>query len=185
MRNSKGFSLIEILVALVLTTIGILGMVAMQSRSIQYTQDSVQRNAAVVLTNDLIEIMRANPTEIFEKSPPAFPMHSGLKGTSLFYKAEGANFSSVASCVASATVVPSTAKEQRDCWIENLKSTLPGAADLLESDIYVCRSSSPKECDGSGSLLEIQLAWRTKENACLDAADIDSTVCTYRVRVEL
>ena len=57
MRNSRGFSLIEVLVTIVLTTVGILGMVALQSRSIQYTQDSDNRNAAVTLANDLIEMV--------------------------------------------------------------------------------------------------------------------------------
>lgn len=79
MKTNKGFSLIEVLVALLLTTIGVLGMVALQGRSIQYTQDSVQRNTAIVLAGDLIEIVRAHPKELFDTSPPQFPMNSGLK----------------------------------------------------------------------------------------------------------
>lgn len=86
MKTDKGFSLIEVLVALLLTTIGILGMVALQGRSIQYTQDSVQRNTAIVLASDLIEIVRAHPKELFNTSPPQFPMNSGLKDASVFYK---------------------------------------------------------------------------------------------------
>ena len=69
--KSNGFSLIEVMVTLVLTTIGILGMVAMQGRSIQYSQDAVHRNAAVMLTGDLLEIIRTNPTEILQKAPPS------------------------------------------------------------------------------------------------------------------
>ena len=79
MKTNKGFSLIEVLVALLLTTIGVLGMVALQGRSIQYTQDSVQRNTAILLSGDLIEIIRAHPKELFNTSPPQFPMNSGLK----------------------------------------------------------------------------------------------------------
>ena len=51
-KNSQGFSLIEVLVTIVLTTVGILGMVALQSKSIQYTQDAVNRNTAIALTNE-------------------------------------------------------------------------------------------------------------------------------------
>ncbi|MCR3769086.1 type IV pilus modification protein PilV, partial [Pseudomonas aeruginosa] len=49
MSRETGFSMIEVLVALVLISIGVLGMVAMQGRTIQYTQESVQRNAAAML----------------------------------------------------------------------------------------------------------------------------------------
>ena len=50
MTTTKGFSLIEVLMALLLTTVGVLGMVALQGRSIQsvsYTHlDVYKRQAA-------------------------------------------------------------------------------------------------------------------------------------------
>ena len=85
-RNSRGFSLIEVLVTIVLTTVGILGMVALQGRSIQYTQDAVNRNTAIALTNELVEIMRANRDGIFVNQPPKKPIYSQLNETSDFYK---------------------------------------------------------------------------------------------------
>lgn len=185
MINSKGFSLIEVLVALLLTTIGILGMVALQGRSIQYTQDSVQRNTAVELTNDLIEIMRANPNELFSMAPPRFPMNSGIKENSIFFKEKGEALDNRETCVIDADTIPKTAKELRDCWADNVEDKLPGGDEIFESDVYVCRSSTPGTCDNKGSMLEVQLAWQTQEGACLDAADTDASVCTYSVRVEL
>lgn len=112
MKTNKGFSLIEVLVALLLTTIGVLGMVALQGRSIQYTQDSVQRNTAIVLAGDLIEIVRAHPKELFNTSPPQFPMNSGLKDSSIFYKDAGDELADRESCVASPTRI---AKQQKNC----------------------------------------------------------------------
>lgn len=185
MINSKGFSLIEVLVALLLTTIGILGMVALQGRSIQYTQDSVQRNTAVELANDLIEIMRANPNELFNLAPPKFPMNSGFKDTSIFFKSSTKAFSGRKACVAAPGEIPKTAIELRDCWADTVEAKLPGGATVFNSDVYVCRSSTPGSCDDKGSMLEVRLAWQTREGACLDAGDSDATVCTYTVRVEL
>jgi len=187
MRHSQGFSLIEVMVTLVLTTIGILGMVAMQGRSIQYTQDSVQRNTAIMLASDLVEIMRTNPGEIFVKAPPVDPVYSGMKGSSLFYKKQGSNFDTdPAACVAN----PSTAKEMRDCWIERAEASLPGAEGLLQSAFHICRSSTPSNtnvpvCDDKGSMLEIQLAWTVKAGASADTRAPDPTTCIYRTRVEL
>lgn len=185
MMNGKGFSLIEVLVALLLTTVGILGMVALQGRSIQYTQDSVQRNTAVALVGDLVEVIRANPKELFTMAPPQFPMNSGMKDTSIFFKEEGEAFSDRDDCVADASTVPGTAKELRDCWADAVEAQLPGGADIFDSDMYICRSSTPGTCDNKGSMLEVRLAWQTREGACLDAADTNAAICTYTVRVEL
>jgi type IV pilus assembly protein PilV len=183
--NSKGFSLVEVLVALLLTTIGILGMVTLQGRSIQHSQDSIQRNTAVGLTHDFIEMIRGQSSQIYSSVPPKSPTNEKLKASSMFYKSKGSNFSGTAPCVTTANRIAETAQEQLNCWVEAVQTTLPGADTLLQSDMYVCRSSSPGQCNGNGSMLEIQLAWQTKENACLDAADPDATVCTYRVRVQL
>ncbi|TWE10554.1 type IV pilus assembly protein PilV [Pseudomonas sp. AG1028] len=187
MKNvQKGFSLIEVLVALLLTTVGVLGMVALQGRSVQYSQDSVQRNVAVDLANELVEIIRANPGETFSNAAPQFPMNNGLKSSSIFYKAKASDFSSPADCVASATVVPKTAAEQRDCWASKAKALLPGGSTVFVSDSYICRSSSAGNCNGQGSMIEIRLAWQVREGTCLDAADTtnSSTICTYTVRVQ-
>ncbi|MBE7376133.1 type IV pilus modification protein PilV [Pseudomonas lopnurensis] len=184
MTTNKGFSLIEVLVALLLTTIGILGMVALQGRSIQYTQDSVQRNTAIVLAGDLIEIMRAHPKALFDMAPPQFPMNSGIKSASLLYKKKGDDFANRAACVTSPTRIAKTAQEFRDCWADRVEALLPGGAELFEDHTYICRSSTPGDCDDKGSMIEIRLAWQVREGACLDASNPDDTVCTYTVRVE-
>lgn len=184
MSNNKGFSLIEVLVALLLTTIGVLGMVALQGRSIQYTQDSVQRNTAVSLANELIEIARANPQALYNSPAPKFPISSGMKEDSLFYKEKGKEFADREACVTSTTRLAETPKEQRDCWADKVEAMLPGGATVFESETSICRSSTPGDCDGAGSMLEIRLAWQVRDGACLDADDPDSTVCTYTVRVE-
>jgi len=184
MTTNKGFSLIEVLVALLLTTIGVLGMVALQGRSIQYTQDSVQRNTAIVLAGDLIEIIRANPKELFNMAPPQFPMNSGMKDTSLLYKKAGEDFNNRAACVASPTRIAKTPQELRDCWADRIEALLPGGTELFKDHVYICRSSAPDNCDNKGSMIEVRMAWQVREGACLDASDPDNTICTYTVRVE-
>lgn len=91
LRPNAGFSLIEVLVTLLLTTLGILGMVALQANGVIYTQDSIHRNAAIELSNDLAAIIRANPGEIVEQAEP--PLLSGFKSESLFFKEESGSFS--------------------------------------------------------------------------------------------
>lgn len=184
MKQVRGFSLIEALITLVLTAIGILGIVAMQSRSIQYTQNSVERNTAIVLTNELIEIIRSNPSEVFEHVLPDYPINNSLKSDSIFFKAAGADFTTAADDCESPTTA-SSAQELRDCWVAKAKTRLPEGDSLFNSDAYICRSSTPGACDDKGSAIEIQLAWSSRgEGGCLTAEGADSDVCTFSTRVE-
>lgn len=169
LKLQLGFSMIEVLITLLLVCIGVLGMVALQGKAIAYTQDSVQRNVAATLANDLVELMRAKP--------------DGLPASSGFYKAKSAAFpTKPAAC----TPLPDSQSDQLACWAERAKAALPGASELLESEFYVCRSLSSGNCTGNGSAIEIQLAWRVKAGECMDAsADADTTICRYRLRSQL
>lgn len=160
--------MIEVLVTLILISIGVLGMVALQSRTVQYTQDAVQRNSAALLANDLVELMRAMPT--------------GMPGSSGFYKAAEAEFADTPD---SCTPMPNNTAQQLACWSEKAKLALPGAEDLLEDEFYVCRFNEESgACDTSnGKALEIQLAWRVKKGECAD--NLDGTVCRYRLRTRI
>lgn len=184
MKKVSGFTLIEVLVTLVLTAVGILGMVAMQSRAIHQTQDAVQRNTAVMLVNELVDIMRVNASEIFEHTPPHVPMYMSPKEESIFYKAAGSNFPTSGTCTNPSTA--KTAQEQLNCWVAKVNNSLPLSAESLKSHTYVCFSSTTGECNG-GSTLEIQLAWQVKEDTCLDAESRapNNETCIYRTRVEL
>lgn len=64
LRNNKqaGLSLIEVLVALAVLSIGLLGTAALQVQAKRSNLSSVERTTASMLINDLFERMRANPT---------------------------------------------------------------------------------------------------------------------------
>lgn len=181
MKKNSGFSLIEVLITLLLTAVGILGMVAMQSRAIHQTQDAVQRNTAVMLVNELADIMRTNSSEIFDLRPPHVPLYMNPKDSSIFYKAKGTAFST-GTCATPSNA--KTAQEQLNCWIAKVNNSLPVDATSLKDHTYICFSSTKGECDG-GSTVEIQLAWKVKADTCPHTAAPDNETCFYRTRVEL
>lgn len=53
--RQSGASLIEILITLALIPIGILALIHLQARAIQYSHSSFQRSIAIVQANDLVE----------------------------------------------------------------------------------------------------------------------------------
>lgn len=59
-RSGRGFSLIEVLVALVVTSIGLLGLAAMQLVALKQNYNAYSRSEAVQISHAIIESMRAN-----------------------------------------------------------------------------------------------------------------------------
>ncbi len=59
-KNSKGFTIIEVLVAMVILSIGVLGLGVLQLTAVQNTQGGYLRSQATILAYDMIDSMRAN-----------------------------------------------------------------------------------------------------------------------------
>ncbi len=60
-RNSHGFTLIEVLVSMIIITIGLLGVASMQLTSFQNNQGAYMRSQATVLATDFMDRIRSNP----------------------------------------------------------------------------------------------------------------------------
>ncbi len=63
-KNQSGIGLIEVLVTIVITTIGLLGLSAMQMQSIRTVSDTGNRTHAIWVANDLINRIRANAVAV-------------------------------------------------------------------------------------------------------------------------
>lgn len=62
--TQSGFGLIEVLVALLILAIGLLGMASLQTTGLKMTSGSQNRTQAILLGDDLIERVRANRENI-------------------------------------------------------------------------------------------------------------------------
>lgn len=58
--SASGFSMIEVLVALVVLAIGLLGFALLQTMNLRFTQSANHRTQAINLSSDLLDQMRAN-----------------------------------------------------------------------------------------------------------------------------
>lgn len=59
-RRSSGFSIIEVLVALLVLAIGLLGLAALQAQGLRFNHDAYVRTQATHLAYDIIDRMRSN-----------------------------------------------------------------------------------------------------------------------------
>lgn len=167
-KKSDGFSLLEVLITMLLTAVGILGMVAMQGKAIQYTQDSVERTYAAMLAGELLEIIRATPSSILASSTDS-PLFDSLPA------------SSNETCLSIDNELIST---QVACWATRVRTLLPGA-DSLSSNFTSCISTEPGVCNANGAAVEIRLAWNATGEGCLKANDVDDSLCTFTFRSQI
>ena len=114
-RLQRGLSLIEVLVAVVVLGVGLLGTAALQATALRGGQSSYESSMAVTQTNSILEAMRANATAV----------------------------SAGAYNVALQCAVPADAgsRAQRDThrWMTDLKTSVGGRAeDAVATDTTTC-----------------------------------------------
>ena len=63
-KPERGFSLIEVLIALVILAVGVLGIAALQFQALRYSKDTSLRNQITYLANDIADRMRINRSNI-------------------------------------------------------------------------------------------------------------------------
>jgi type IV pilus assembly protein PilV len=60
--SQRGVGLIEVLIALLVLSFGMLGLAGLQMWSLKYNQSAMERGMAVVQTHSIVDAMRANRT---------------------------------------------------------------------------------------------------------------------------
>lgn len=109
-KKQNGFSLVEVLIALVIMSVGMLGIAGLYVQSMQAGRTSMFRHHAVTLAGDVADRIRANPT-----AGAAYNHIDTYPGT---------NFN----CVAMATDcnVAEMAENDIFIWQNEANDTLPG-----------------------------------------------------------
>jgi type IV pilus assembly protein PilV len=63
-ETQRGVTLLEVLIALLVLSIGLLGLAALQTRAVRFSQMADMHNRAVLLVRDISERMRGNPAGV-------------------------------------------------------------------------------------------------------------------------
>lgn len=129
-RLQAGLSLLEVLVAVLILGIGLLGIAAMQATSLRNSQSALERSQAVIQTYTIIDAMRAN--------------RAGAGGA-----LGGAYNTGGFECVApSGTTLAQT---DRGAWITGMKQTMGTAGDST-----TCGSIA---CNGTTQVCTVAVRW--------------------------
>jgi type IV pilus assembly protein PilV len=124
MTNLKqsGSSMIEILIALIITVIGLLGVASMQGNALKFQKTSEQRSQAMQASFDLGERMRANIA--------ALRNNQNLYNYTTPYASTVASPPTVPTCTAPCTFTQIAAIDQAK-WLVSLSERLAGGAGYV------------------------------------------------------
>lgn len=185
MKSVRGFSLVEVLVASVLVSMSLIGVVSLQIKSIQYAQESTHRNLAISLTDELVEIIRSHRYEFLVNVDGSDSPYYYLNLITGIYKENGSITMDADKC--NGVKVQQYLIEQANCWLKLLESSLPGVQGKdVKSKFRICPSHKPGQCASAGykgSTLELEIAWRGREGECEYSES--ENICTHAVRFEL
>lgn len=79
-RRERGFSLVEVLVALVVLAVGLLGIAGLYVESLRSGRTSMYRSSAVTLASDMADRIRSNPAGLYAGAGPGSDANDCVNG---------------------------------------------------------------------------------------------------------
>jgi type IV pilus assembly protein PilV len=158
---SSGFTLLEILVAIIILSFGLLGMVGIQAMALKSNNDAKQQSAAVQLAAELSDMMRGNKAIAVATTPATNPYL-----ITDFQQASSTIVDPVEKCnlPAGCTTPFNIASWESFDWLSRVNATFPGV------HVQVCYDTEPYTpaglpkwgCAGAAALggkISIKIGW--------------------------
>lgn len=172
-RREQGFTLIEVLIAIVIFSIGLLGIAGLQVAGMRFTHDSRLRSLAVAQAETMADMMRANDYGVdkgyYDLAKKSMPTSSAKDCSQVVCEAqERANY---------------------DLYIWNNVNATPQKSSNPEmlpgGDGMVCLDSTPLDgksgawaCDGLGNVYAIKVQWTERSAGKNDVSGSDADLRT-------
>ncbi len=137
--TQAGFTMLEVLVAILVIAIGLLGMAGLQIQSLRQGQSAYQRSVATQLAYDMGDRMRGNIAGVLANA-------YNRTGIGTDYSTPVANCTTTAGCVAA-----DLAKNDAYEWQQLVQTLLPGGEAIicLDSEPDDGASAADHECNGT------------------------------------
>jgi len=155
-RRQRGMTLVEVLIAIVIFAIGLLGIAALQVAGLRYTKGSQSRALAAMQAENIIDRMRANATGVRDG----------------FYRNPDAESTD---CAVNNCTPAELAAYDWNRWLSETRQALgvrrsDGALNTDNAvNATVCIDSTPEDgtagswaCDASGEFFAVKIEWRER-----------------------
>jgi type IV pilus assembly protein PilV len=169
LSRQRGFSLIEVLVAVLLVSFGLLGAAGMHVRAIEYTVDTERRQMASMVAAEMMETMRGDTATVLQSDGVPKADLGGYKkdtGTAL-----------PASASTDCQPLASAPAKRLGCWGVRARQVIPELTEKMTTDRFAVG------VDAASQVVTVTVAWPVKKGQCLDGNDND--YCTFTLRSRL
>jgi type IV pilus assembly protein PilV len=156
--KSKGFTLLEVMIAVSILAVGMLGIAAMHLMSLKDNRDAHLRSQAVLLTNDMAERMRSNKSQVYANAYDSINTANvtGAPAVSCFGTTDGC------------TPAQLTAIDIKQ-WSQRIRTTDDNIALLPAATGKVLKVA------GSGNVFTIEISWQLEK----------STASSYSIKIAI
>lgn len=168
-NKQSGVTMLEVLVAILVLSFGLLGMLGMITNGLKMTSSSHYRTIAAQQLSSMADMINANPFSVDEYAPPT--------------SSTTANCLTSSGCSSTKSLIPNLiANTDYALWQANIQSQLPNAGSI------VCLDSSPADgntanfqCSGSGRIT-VKVCWNESTRIAISGggvstADTSSDTC--------
>jgi len=150
MNRQRGAGLIEALVAILILSIGLLGMVGMQTAALKYEQTGWARSALASNISSLAERIRANANA----QPGAYAFSRTYQAERADIDSDGTYFTPAKDCASTACSEAELAAYDLLIWRRDLNQQMPGSVGMV----------AVSGTKGIDLRFQITVAWFDKEN---------------------
>lgn len=159
-RTQAGFTLIEVLIAVLVLSIGLLGLAALQTSGLGMNHSAYLRSQATILAADMADRMRANRDALGA------------------YDNSGGTPAAVGACgVPPGCSEAQLAQNDLAEWAADIAATLPNGVGV------VCPDATPNDgdaaapaCTGAGPIYAVKIWWRDDRNRIDASRECDGTL---------
>ncbi|MCZ4321090.1 type IV pilus modification protein PilV [Pseudomonas anguilliseptica] len=181
-KNEAGSSMIEVLVTLLVFTVGMLGLAALQLNALQGSSDSAQRSQTTWLLQDIAERIRANPegtAAAYEAAPDCTALPA--KRCADFYNP--ATSAKVAAAQCSASEMAAFDHWESRCSYSAIATYNTINARFTSRDfISTPTGGASVSIANNGNVLTLQGFWLGKADNAKGTADQNSQTTAMRIQ---
>jgi len=175
LKQTRGFTLIEVLVAFVILAVGLLAIVNLQAMSKQFTHQAMQRSLAVSYGDSIVERIRANPAGLLTYSGAA------VVGGDAIADEPAPN------CIDTACTPTELASHDLWAWEERLDGAAATVVDAGATvnatgliDARACMTFTPRAGLARTGFLTVRIQW-TGLHSISDSVTVAGTNCNAAV----
>ncbi|WP_395669326.1 type IV pilus modification protein PilV [Rhodoferax sp.] len=176
-RRHDGFSMLEVLVSVVILSVGILGVVGLQAAALKANREALNQSSASRYGREIIEMMKGNPSiagvTTAANNPYLISYQAAVDDLDTLAAQSTDCFTGDCTTTSDAAARTAIAQWQVRDWLYRLNHEIPGTR------VEICFDASPYtntgmpewDCSNTGTVVVVKMGWtRRALNSAAGAA---------------